>query len=64
MTKTTEVTPADLANIASAISIAVNADLMARPHGAAIWKRVLKQSGIDVQKDILPPTTEKNTTDE
>lgn len=42
----------DLVNIANALAIAKQAELMSREHASAVWKSFLKMSGLDVPKII------------
>lgn len=52
-------TTSDLANIATALDVAVKADFMSREHGALIWKKVLKESNLDIPKKAPQPPTPK-----
>ena len=47
---TNEVT--DLFNLSMALSTAVNARFMAPDHGAAIWKKFLKSTSLDVARVV------------
>lgn len=56
----------DLNNLASALSTAVASDFMAREHGALVWKKFLKESGLDIPKKapVSPtPDTSKTATE-
>jgi hypothetical protein len=48
----------DLVNMANALAVAKQAELMSREHAGAIWKKLLKESGFDVAKPLTPAPAE------
>lgn len=52
----------ELHTLVGALSIAVQCDFMAREHAALIWKKLLKESGLDVtqKKEVKNDTRKKS----
>jgi len=42
----------ELLNFIKALQIATNSDFMSREHAGQIWKKIVKNSGLDIVKKI------------